>query len=976
MKTFPLPKKNAKRESEVLQPCLAALEQEQARLREELALVQGQRDQYLDFLEQAADIIYWIDARGYFTYVNGAAERLVGYSKEELVGRHYLTLLRPDYRDEAARFYGKQFVYKNSNTYYEFPIITRSGSELWIGQNVQMIGTVDSVEGFRAVARDMTGQKQIEEGWKKYQEQLETTAEARTYELVKKNRNLELEISERKQMETALLASEEKYRSILETIEDGYFEVDLAGNLTFFNDVLIEILGYPRNELGGMNNRQYTDAENARKLFQQFNRVYKTGQSSKSCEYEIIHRSGQKKVLDSSVSLIKDDLGFPSGFRGIVRDITDRKKAEKTLRLAKEEWEQTFDSVPDLMAIVGDDFRISRVNRAMGERLNLNPNQISGKYCYEVFHGSQQPVSYCPHQKIISEKIEISVEIEEPQLKGCFFLTANLLARTNSVIHVFRDITERKKDEELIKKSEERFKVQYQNNPIPTVTWQKTGKDFELIDCNQAALGVSKGKIAQLIGKKNSEMFNNKKNINDDFERCFLEQTVISGEMESTIFLPGREITTTLAYIPPDLVLLHFQDITDRKRAEETLQKTHDRIALLLNSISAILIAVSEDNQVVFWNTTAAKEFGIPGKGAEGKSLTELGIQWDGDRLIAAVSRCRRESSSLDLDNLKFLQQNGQGGWLGIRITPMVGEREGASGRMVLIQGANITQRMILESQLTQAQKLESIGQLAAGIAHEINTPTQYVGDNVRFLQTSFEDINRVLRQYELLMEAFKEGRTGDSLIQKVDEAIQEADLDYLTEEIPKAFQQTLDGLDRVSRIVHSMKAFAHPGKEEKVLTDLNRAIENTLVVARNEWKYVSDVQTDLDPSLPLVSCIPGDINQVLLNILVNAAQAVAEVVGDGANGKGTITIATRRDDSWAEIRISDTGKGIPEGVRSKIFDPFFTTKEVGKGTGQGLAISHTAIVGKHQGSLSFNTEINRGTTFIVRLPLEEGRDG
>jgi signal transduction histidine kinase len=277
---------------------------------------------------------------------------------------------------------------------------------------------------------------------------------------------------------------------------------------------------------------------------------------------------------------------------------------------------------------------------------------------------------------------------------------------------------------------------------------------------------------------------------------------------------------------------------------------------------------------------------------------------------------------------------------------------------------------------LTQAQKLESIGQLAAGIAHEINTPTQYVGDNVRFLQTSFEDINRVLRQYELFKEAFQEGRTGDSLIQKVDEAIQEADLDYLTEEIPKAFQQTLDGLDRVSRIVHSMKAFAHPGKEEKVLTDLNRAIETTLVVARNEWKYVADVQTDLEPSLPLVSCIPGEINQVLLNILVNAAQAVAEVVGDGANGKGTITITTRRDNSWVEIRISDTGKGIPEGVRSRIFDPFFTTKEVGKGTGQGLAISHTAIVGKHQGSLSFNTEINRGTTFIIRLPLEEGRDG
>ncbi len=246
------------------------------------------------------------------------------------------------------------------------------------------------------------------------------------------------------------------------------------------------------------------------------------------------------------------------------------------------------------------------------------------------------------------------------------------------------------------------------------------------------------------------------------------------------------------------------------------------------------------------------------------------------------------------------------------------------------------------------------------------------MGDNVRFLQTSFDDLNNVLSKYGALREGIKEGNTYGGLLAEVEEAIQEADLDYLIQEIPRSIHQTLEGVERVSRIVQSMKAFAHPGKAEKTGVDINKAIENTIMVARNEWKYVADLITDLDPSLPLTPCIPGDINQAILNVLVNAAQAVSETVGDGSDGKGKISISTRQDGDWVKIGISDTGKGIPEEIRSKIFDPFFTTKEVGKGTGQGLAISHTAVVERHGGSITFDTESGQGTTFIIRLPLRE----
>ncbi len=201
---------------------------------------------------------------------------------------------------------------------------------------------------------------------------------------------------------------------------------------------------------------------------------------------------------------------------------------------------------------------------------------------------------------------------------------------------------------------------------------------------------------------------------------------------------------------------------------------------------------------------------------------------------------------------------------------------------------------------------------------------------------------------------------------------MEEADLDFLMEEIPPALEQALTGIERVSKIVRAMKEFSHPGSEEKNAVDINRAIENTITVARNEWKYVAEMKLDLAPDLPLVPCLVGEFNQVILNIIVNAAQAIAGVVGDNSGRKGLITVTTRNADGWAEIRVSDTGPGIPPEAQARIFDPFFTPKDVGKGTGQGLALAHSVIVDKHGGALTFETEEGKGTTFIIRIPLSK----
>ncbi len=279
----------------------------------------------------------------------------------------------------------------------------------------------------------------------------------------------------------------------------------------------------------------------------------------------------------------------------------------------------------------------------------------------------------------------------------------------------------------------------------------------------------------------------------------------------------------------------------------------------------------------------------------------------------------------------------------------------------------DITQRKKLEGQLLQVRKLESIGQLAAGIAHEINTPTQYIGDNTRFLRESFNDIADMISKYNSLLET--DNISPDS-ISGLKQAMEEIDIEYLLDEIPHAIEQTLEGIDRVAEIVQAMKEFSHPGVEGKTAVDLNKAIKSVIAIARNEWKYTSEMKTQFDPELPLVQCLPCEFNQVILNIIINASQAIIEVVGNGSKEKGTITISTQKDGDWVEIRISDTGPGIAEDNRDKIFDPFFTTKEVGSGSGQGLSIAHSIVVDKHGGTISLDTKIGKGATFIIRLPI------
>lgn len=260
---------------------------------------------------------------------------------------------------------------------------------------------------------------------------------------------------------------------------------------------------------------------------------------------------------------------------------------------------------------------------------------------------------------------------------------------------------------------------------------------------------------------------------------------------------------------------------------------------------------------------------------------------------------------------------------------------------------------------LRQSEKLAAVGQLAAGIAHEINTPVQYVSDNIRAISDFFTNLTGLIEFYRQLINT---SENSDWLAQSSHQE-QKADMEFILQDTPQALEQSLEGLGQIVRIVQAMKGFSHSGQTKSSHININLALENTLLVSRNSYKYIADVVTEFG-ELPLVECFPGELNQVFLNIIVNAAHAIE----DSYQGRGTITIQTIATPTGVEIRISDTGIGIPEAIRERIYDPFFTTKDVGRGTGQGLNIAYRIIHQQHGGTLSFESEANVGTTFSIHL--------
>jgi PAS domain S-box-containing protein len=448
-----------------------------------------------------------------------------------------------------------------------------------------------------------------------------------------------------------------------------------------------------------------------------------------------------------------------------------------------------------------------------------------------------------------------------------------------------------------------------------------------------------------------------------------LSVPVMEGDRVRMVIGVGNKATD---YGPADvrqlqLVASDTWAIVQRKRAIDELREGEQRVRSIIDGVRDAILTTSVDGEILDVNQAAVRTYGYARAEMIGAHASKLRAPHELEALSADWERaCVGGAIYETAHRSKF------GRCFPVEISTHLANLHGVP--VVVTTARDLTHQRDLERQLSQAQKLEAIGRLAAGIAHEINTPTQYVGDNLGFLADAFRSMCSVVN--DLLEHARGASAAGDPRLVALAAKVETLDLAYLVEEAPRAIDEAREGVRKVAQIVAAMKDFSHPGTDAKTPVDLARALESTVTVTRNVWKRFAEVTVRVPPDLPHPPGLIGELNQVFLNLIVNAAQAIAEQPAVKAGQRGTIDISAalgvRRD--FVEIRITDSGAGIPEAIRARVFDPFFTTKPVGVGTGQGLALVHHVIVDKHLGAVSFETTEGLGTTFCIELPLKPPR--
>jgi two-component system NtrC family sensor kinase len=406
-------------------------------------------------------------------------------------------------------------------------------------------------------------------------------------------------------------------------------------------------------------------------------------------------------------------------------------------------------------------------------------------------------------------------------------------------------------------------------------------------------------------------------------------------------------------------------DVTEYERIDKASRDSEATYKQILDSLADMVLVKGEHSRILWANRAFREAYGMTDEQMRGL-LDAPFVEPDyTQQYVKDDQEVFRTGKTLDIPEEPIHRHDGTILTVHSVKSPVFDQ----DGKVIKTVGLfrDITERKRLELELRQAQKLESVGMLASGIAHEINTPIQFVGDQVQFVQSTVGDLMTLCQKYRSLVANAASGTFAPDELAAIRELEAAADLDYLANHLPAAFVAILDGTSRVTKLVQAMKGFAHPGSNDRAPADINQALHNTLIMANNQLKYVAHVEVDL-ADIPLVTCRIGELNQVFLNIIVNAGHSIADAIA-GSGRLGRIRVTSRQEGQTVVVSIEDSGTGIPEAARSRIFDPFFTTKEVGRGTGQGLAIAR-AMVEKQGGAITFDTEMGRGTTFHVRMPI------
>ena len=701
---------------------------------------------------------------------NQAAARMFGFSStEEAIGVNPLDFILPEDKDKAFEITTKEMFEQDLRRTHEYRVVNKDGREGWAS---------------------VTGARIMHEG--------------RSAGLVSLT-----DITERKQAVEALRQSEERYRTMLEEMEDAYFEVDLGGHLTFVNNSVCRDLGYSKEELMGMSYRNFSAEDDIESVFGVFNEVYRTNMPNKGFSWKTTRKDGSHGFAETSVSPMRNNKGEIIGFSGVGRDVTERKQTEEALRQSEENYRALFDSaVTGAFVIDAETMKVVIANQA----------------ALEVFGFSS-----------LEEVIGVDpLDFVHPDDRE----------------RVFKIITKDMFEQDL-----------RQTNELRAIT--KDGKEIWI-----SATGSRITHAGRLAG------------------------------------------------------LISFTEITERKQAEEALKQSEQNYRALFDSaVIGTIVLDAKTMKVVIANQAAAKIFGFSSveEVLEVDPLDFIRPE-DKARISELAEKALFEQDSQLIYELGVVTKDGRKIWISATGARIIHE-----GRLAgLISFTDITEKRQQNERLIMADRLASIGELAAGTAHELNNP-----------------LTSVIGFAELLMEK----DTPDYI---------RRDLAFIKSEAQRAITVT-----------SNLLTFARKYAPEKRLNQINEIIEDILQLRAYAHKSNGiDIERHLAPNLPEIMVDYFQMQQVFLNIIINAEYFMTE-----AHKMGTLTITTKKQNNTVRISLADDGPGIPPENLSHIFDPFFTTKEPGKGTGLGLSICH-GIVAEHGGQIYAKSQPGKGATILVELPI------
>lgn len=790
------------------------------------------------------------------------------------------------------------------------------------------------------------------------------------------------DITSRKQAEAELRESESRFRDLAGSASDWFWETDGEHRLTFVSERIGAVLGVKPSAVLGFSYMDLGLADCDEAIRRPHLEQLEAHLPFRDVVFPVGPLGGKdgRYIRISGIPMFDHHGGF-LGYRGVGADITREVMAERREQQARQQLADAIEGISDSIAVYDSQDRLVLHNNECKRVFSAIDNLLSQGMTFTDIISNPQTVAMfviegVSREEWVEERLRIHrIADGAPSVMHLhgnrWLLSREYRTADGGVVAVRTDITLLKEREEALDRLQRRYQLILDSAGDGIIGLDTTGRvsfanraAAELVGLKGEALigadyrtvmaadddPIHRSYTAGLAQKVDDAAFKHADGHHIQVEYLvapILEQDQVMGAV--VVF---RDVTLRRLY---ERTLAEQQQILERQVAERTaeLAASRQRLQAITENLFEGVLVVDQDGMTTFANSSAhaALDCGA----IEGLPLDQV-LRLDGREFShSALPTVIREGYPLRQDDAWFVTGTGRKLNVAFACSPL---RQQGKCVGAVISFRDIRQLKDAQQEALQASRLASVGQLAAGIAHEINTPIQYVGDNLRFVRDSVADMAQVLDLARGLLSAAPDfTRAWDS-----------ADIDYLKDELPSALQQSLDGVAQVARIVLSMKEFSHPGNTSKAMTDINRALDSTLTVSRNTWKHVATVETDFDPDLPLVNCHAGEINQVFLNLIINAAHAIE------ASGKplpGTIRVSTSHQDGFVRISVKDSGTGISPAILEKIFDPFFTTKSVGKGTGQGLAICLDVVKIKHGGKLEVNGNQGDGAEFVVTLPID-----